>query len=79
MCPQHLYLRPSTPITMYPMYVCNRFLKDPLLKADSVPLLNNYDSEDIDSLPTYTFLYLSATENRNIRGVIMDWKAVYTC
>ncbi len=22
MCPQRLYLRPSTPITMYPMYVC---------------------------------------------------------
>ena len=21
-CPQRLYLRPSTPITMYPMYVC---------------------------------------------------------
>jgi hypothetical protein len=22
MCPQHLYLGSSTPITMYPMYVC---------------------------------------------------------
>jgi hypothetical protein len=57
----------------------NRFLKDPLLKADSVPLLNNYDSEDIDSLPTSTFHYLSATENRKIRSNIIGWKAVYTC